>query len=595
MKFPYGICDFYQIITENYFYIDRTDRIRLIENTGKQLLFLRPRRFGKSLLLSMLENYYDVARAGQFETLFGSLAIGQNPTPLRNQYFVMKWDFSTVDPQGDVHQLKQTLHDHINIAIQNFARYYQGFLQDEVNLNPTNAIASFQSLLGVVRQTPYRLYLLIDEYDNFANEALMSQQAGERRYQDLLYGEGTLKTLFKAVKAAAAGAGLDRVFITGVSPIVLSDMTSGYNVAESVYLKPQFYDLCGFSEAEIEQTLKKIVQACQMPEERVAEAMLMMRSFYNGYCFSPGVETLLYNPTLALYFMKNFQETCRYPEQLLDRNLAMDRGKLAYISRIEGGGQLILDALNDASPLVIQRLEDRFGVEELLKTSKDTTFMASLLTYFGILTLAGQTVFRKTILKVPNQVVRGLYLEHIQEMLLLKSPHQAEIQSVAEALYGHGEMQPVCDFIESRYFKIFDNRDYRWSNELTIKTLFLTILYNDILYLIESELELDRTYADLILLRRPDVRQHALFDLLIEFKYVSLATASLDRDSARNLSLDELKALAPIQQSLAEAKAQLERYRQSLAQKYGQSLRLRQFAVVSVGFERLVWEAIEDP
>jgi len=281
VKFPYGICDFYQIITENYFYIDRTDHIRLIENTGKQLLFLRPRRFGKSLLLSMLENYYDVARAGQFETLFGSLAIGQNPTPLRNQYFVMKWDFSTVDPQGDIHQLKQTLYDHINIAIQNFERYYQDFLRDEVNLNPTNAIASFQSLMGVVRQTPYRLYLLIDEYDNFANEALMSQQAGERRYQDLLYGEGTLKTLFKAVKAAAAGAGLDRVFITGVSPIVLSDMTSGYNVAESVYLKPQFYDLCGFSEAEIEQTLKKIVQACQMPEERVAEAMLMMRSFYN--------------------------------------------------------------------------------------------------------------------------------------------------------------------------------------------------------------------------------------------------------------------------------------------------------------------------
>ena len=147
IKFPYGICDFQQIITQNYFYVDRTARIRLIEETGQQLLFLRPRRFGKSLLLSMLENYYDVARAGEFETLFGHLAIGQNPTPLHNQYFVMKWDFSVVDPQGDIREIKQALYNHINGAIEGFIAYYQDSLTHKVEIDPVDAIHSFQSLL----------------------------------------------------------------------------------------------------------------------------------------------------------------------------------------------------------------------------------------------------------------------------------------------------------------------------------------------------------------------------------------------------------------------------------------------------------------
>ncbi len=257
MKFPYGLADFYKIITENYFYVDRTDRIHLLEDVGDMLLFLRPRRFGKSLLLSLLENYYDVAKAEQFEHLFGRLAIGQNPTPMHNQYFILKWNFSVVDPQGEAPEIKRALHDHLNDSLKNFARRYQDFLPYEVEFNPDNDLSSLASALTATEATPYKVYLLVDEYDNFANEVLMAGQAdGQRRYETLIKSEGMLKTVFKAIKAGTEGRGIDRLFITGVSPVVMSDITSGFNIAENIYLDSTFNDLCGFWEDEVAQALQ---------------------------------------------------------------------------------------------------------------------------------------------------------------------------------------------------------------------------------------------------------------------------------------------------------------------------------------------------
>ena len=203
MKFPYGIADFYKLISKGYFYVDRTDRIPLIEEAGEQLLFLRPRRFGKSLLLSMLENYYDVAKADEFSKLFGHLAIGQNPTPLHNQYFVMKWDFSLISTQRDISHIRQSLHNHLNARIKIFGARYHKLLPDLPKIDKNDAIFSFELLLGALMLSPYNLYLLIDEYDNFANSVMMSSQSDSRsRYNALVQGEGLLKTVFKAVKSA---------------------------------------------------------------------------------------------------------------------------------------------------------------------------------------------------------------------------------------------------------------------------------------------------------------------------------------------------------------------------------------------------------
>ncbi|WP_295402423.1 AAA family ATPase [uncultured Thiocystis sp.] len=213
MKFPYGLSDFATLIQEGYWYQDHTDRIPRLEEAGRQLIFIRPRRFGKSLLLSMLEHYYDLNRADQFEALFGGLASGRAPTPLRNRFFVMNWDFSLIKSQGAVGDIEGALHQHLNDCIEDFARRYRGHFQDPISIHRENALSSWRSTLTAIAQTPHKLYLLIDEYDNFANEVLMAE-AGVDRYAGLLYGEGLLKDVFKAVKAAAGGQGL----IASLSP-----------------------------------------------------------------------------------------------------------------------------------------------------------------------------------------------------------------------------------------------------------------------------------------------------------------------------------------------------------------------------------------
>jgi len=195
----------------------------------------------------MLENYYDVAKAEQFETLFGTLAIGENPTAKRNQYFVMNWDFSSIDSSGEPDEIRQRMHDHINGSIEQFIAYYARFLDYDIFIDPNNAARSLQSVFAAVKQTPYKLYLLIDEYDNFANEVLMAGLSASReRYEALIYEEGALKAIFKTVKYGTKGLGIDRIFITGVSPVVMSDISSGFNIAENIYLQPDFNDLCGF-------------------------------------------------------------------------------------------------------------------------------------------------------------------------------------------------------------------------------------------------------------------------------------------------------------------------------------------------------------
>jgi len=594
MKFPYGISDFYKLITEGYFYVDRTDRLPHLEGLGDQLVFLRPRRFGKSLLLSMLENYYDVARADQFERLFGRLAIGRHPTPRHNQYFVLKWDFSVVDPQGEVREIRQALHNHLNNRLRFFADYYAAWLPSPIEIDPTDAISSLESALNAVRQSPHRLYLLIDEYDNFANEVMMSARAGGRqRYDALLHGEGNLKTLFKAVKSAATGGGLDRVFITGVSPVVLADMTSGYNVARSVSLHPALHDLCGFTEAEVATTLQDVATDCRFPPDRAAEALEMMRTFYNGYRFTYDAEEPIYNPTLALYFLQEFQERCQYPEEMLDSNLALDRNRLTYVSQLPGGGQLIHDAIAGDPPVSVDRLSDRFSVEDMLREDKEAGFNASLLYYLGVLTLAGRTPAGKLRLTIPNLVVRRLYAERLLDLLLPDRRQHDEGRRAADLLQQTGDLQPLCDFVEQRYFQALDNRDYRWANELTVKTAFLTLLFNDIAYIVDSEPALERTYADLTMIVRPEMRQYQLLDLLLEFKYVSLAEAGLSGEAARQLSTAQVQALPPVQARLAEARARLAGYRPALQAKYGDRLRLRAYVVVALGFDRLVWEKID--
>ncbi|SEH08414.1 AAA family ATPase [Candidatus Venteria ishoeyi] len=589
LKFPYGISDFEKLISESYYYLDRTDRIPLIEQAGMQLLFLRPRRFGKSLLLDMLANYYDLAKAEQFETLFGDLFIGENPTPLHNRYFVMKWDFSTVLPEEDTKQQKKVLYDYINQRILGCVADYADYL-DKVTIHD-DAMISFASLLKAIQKTPYKLYLFIDEYDNFANEVMMSQvnqtMHNPERYKALVHGEGLLKTVFKNIKAAATGNGLDRVFITGVSPVVLADMSSGYNIVVNIYRRQEFNDLCGFHETEVREILSQVIEHCKLSEERYEEAFKIMKDFYNGYCFSTQDKSEVYNPTLTLYFLDNLLRTCEYPEDLLDHNLAMDRNRLNYIAKLPHGAEVVENAVDESRPLAVPKLHDRFGIEDMLLHEQREKELASLLYYLGVLTMDGKVALGKLKLRIPNLVIHSLYVEKLRQLLLPKV-HDEDYQEAVEIFFLKGDLQPLCDFIEPR-FDVFSNRDYRWQAEIAVKTAFMMLLFDDRLYVVDSEPELKRCYADLTLIARPDARQYEILDHLLEFKFIKLTDLALSNEQVRELTTEQLKALPLVKTAFEQAEKQLKKYRLVIEKRHGTVLKLQTTAVVALGFERLLW------
>jgi len=588
MKYPYGISDFEKINTKDYFYCDRTDKIPLLEKSDFQL-FIRPRRFGKSLVLSMLENYYDVAKKDEFEEIFGGLKIGKTPTDLRNSYFILKFDFSCVDPTGSAEDVKKALFNHINACIIEFYKVYnyKGFELPAIEIDREDALFSMKSLITSARMTPYPVYLLIDEYDNFANTVMMGVQSSEGRYKALVHEEGPLRTFFKAVKASTSRSMFDRVFITGVSPVVMSDITSGYNIAENIYFEPEFNDLCGFKQNEIEDVLKNIVDKCGFEKEKIKEAVSLMQTYYNGYTFSHTANEQIYNPTLSLYFFKQFEKACSYPRKMLDSNLAVDEAKLEYIAQIPRGRDLLMSLVQKNQGVVISDIEDRFGIKEMLTDkSKDNTFLVSFLYYFGILTIAGDTEDLQVILKVPNLVMQSLYVKRVQKMLLPEPDARDDGKDAAKLVYQKGDMAPLCRFMEERYFKVFHNRDYRWANELTVKTAFLTLLYNDIIYIMDSEKEIDRRYADLTMIIRPDKRYGKVFDVLIEFKFVKLKSAGLSADQAKKLSEDKLCLIPEIVRQMEDGIKQVKEYGKKLEQRHG-NLRLQKFVVVALGFERI--------
>jgi len=625
LKLPYAIRDFYALITEDFLYFDRTDRISVMESLGKELIFLRPRRFGKSLWLSTLMNYYDIAKADEFERLFGRLAVGQTPTPLRNQYLVMKWDFSAIRSHGTIDQIEADLHLRINVWISNFFDRYREHLSANIQTHPS-ALATFDAALNIISRSPYKLYLFIDEYDNFANEVMMGQQGqNQKRYQDLVSGEGMFKTLFKNLKIAGSGDGLDRAFITGVSPIVMNDVTSGANVNEDVTWLPYFSDLCGFRQDEVSSLIHNLVNEGQLPAEKIDEVLEQMRVFYNGsqfvtrfpmgdidlqkssvpfQSFEKGemwYGTFLeiyrqdalqvYNPILVFYFLRNIQRFGYYPDNMLDNNLAPDYNKLVYISSHAKGEPLIRDVLNEAETVSVSDLSERWGVREMLDPDKQRERLATLLCYLGALTVGGKTDDGEIILDVPNLVMRKLYAERLLDLTFKTADERDEGHDAARQLFAQGNIEPLCTFIEKHILSVYDNRDYQGFNELALKTLFITLLHYNNLYIMDSEPALERGYGDLIMMIRPEMRHYSVFDLLIEFKFVPLSKlGKLTGQDIRAKSRDELVNLAAVKQAFDDAEAQLQNYRQTLEQKYGDALKLRTFAVVAVGVERLLWD-----
>ena len=603
MKNPYAVSDFEDIRINDYYYIDRTNKIGFIEGAGKYLLFLRPRRFGKSLWLTTLKNYYDIAKADDFEKLFSGLWIGDNPTSLQNKYFVMEWDFSCIDCSGSIKEVKNSVYEHINNTIENFVSYYQQMLQAKIKIVPNNAMSSFSSLLSAVRQTGHKLYLFIDEYDNFANEMIARRR--EHDYFTMTALDGFMKTIFKVLKYSTKGYGLDRMFLTGVTPILLSDVTSGANINTDIHIFPNFADLCGFTDEEIKTLIKDFASSMEknpmfpsnvFPKGKeiwIDNLYNLMKNLYDGYLFTNFFEKRIYNPSLVMYLLRQIEQFFgKLPENLIDHNLVADKSRLEFIADMDIGKDLILE-LNQNKTIEISKIKSRFGLNDMITESyKDRTFMGSYLYFMGMLTLGPKSRSGKQVLKIPNPVTQSLYIDGISRWLIPDIDKRERGLHEAEKFTTRGQLEPLRNYIEQQVFPNFHWRDRRWANELTIKTIFMTLLMDDENFLMISERQSRSGYADLAMLVRPDRREFDLIDILIEFKFIKTKDLKINKKKIKNSSDAELFELSEVEEKLKEAKEQAAKYSKELLDEFGDIVNLQTFAVISIGFERLLYKKI---
>ncbi|KPA18014.1 AAA-ATPase [Candidatus Magnetomorum sp. HK-1] len=606
MKNPYAISDFEKIRLNEFEYIDRTDRIPQIENVGQYLLFLRPRRFGKSLWLSTLKNYYDIKKKDIFDTLFSDLWIGQQPTPLANQYFVLKWDFSCVNCSGSNADIEQSLYNHVNSRIDRFASDYSHMLPSQIKIHPASGINSFESLLTSISKTPHKLYLFIDEYDNFANELMASRREDE--YYNMTDLDGFLKSFFKALKSATEGLGLDRMFLTGVTPILLNDITGGDNIKTDIHILPDFADLCGFTDNEIKQLIQTFAHSLETnpryqlidlnklftmgKNQWMEDLFQLIKNLYDGYIFSPYIDTRIYNPTLVMYLFKQLEQLYgQLPESLIDFNLIPDRARLEYIANLPEGKDLIME-LNQNKSIEIPKLTSRFGLTDMLeKSAKTREFMGSYLYFMGMLTMGHAfSSIKKKELKIPNPVTQTLYIDGIARWMIADPVNRDIGFKAAEQLLCYDKIAPLRKYIEKQVFPTFHWRDRRWANELTIKTIFMCLMMDEMNFLMISERQSRSGYADLAMIIRPDRRHLNLKDVLIEFKFIK--TKKLAVKDIKGQSDTALFKLDPVKEKLKDARSQAKTYSRELREEFGNGLKLTTYALIAIGFERLLYKKL---
>ncbi len=572
LSIPYGISNFQTIRDDGMLFIDRTAYIRAIEAADRNLLFLRPRRFGKSLWLSILEHYYDVRHAERFDALFGGLDIGRTPTPLRNTFLVLRLDFSSIDTSGDDERLRETLtwrtRGHVQMFIEDHRPWLSRVDESLAALarvgDPPDAL---RVALVAARVAGLPLYVLIDEYDNFTNELIATRQ--EERYKHLVTGTGLLKTFFKGIKEATGLGSVARTFTTGVNPLLLDDLTSGFNIATNLSLEPEFAGMLGFTAAEthalIELAVAEAPAGSALPP--ASEVVDLARAFYDGYRFHPEAEAL-YNPDMALYLLGALAKG-RLPSELLDQNLRTDIGKLDLVVR-KAGDFASLWAVVEGGGNVAARPVTAFGVNQLAERRN----FLSLLYYLGMLTFAEGAGAG---LRVPNYVIRTLYWTQVQRLAAQTLSFDG-VDAVATALsdmMGAGEAEPFFRLMLDQVIREASNRDLIHFNEAAIKTLALAFLTLSPDIAIFSEWETGGGYADLVIVPQPAV--HWLKRAwMIELKYLKQKD---DTPAAR-------------ERLLAEGQAQLHTYLQDERRmRYLGRYDLRTAVALFIDADELVWQA----
>lgn len=511
---PYGVADFVTVIEQNLYYVDKTMFIPELEKQPRNLFFIRPRRFGKSIFLSMLYSYYDCTQSHKFQSLFGNLWIGQHPTPLQGKYQVLFLDFSQIT--GNIDKLETKFNSYLSINLDAFVRQYSDYYQAEMEeiLAQEDFEEKMELIFKAAKAHQYHLYLIIDEYDNFTNVIL--NERGEKIYHAITHADGFYRDVFKKFKG-----NFERIFMMGVSPVTLDDVTSGFNIGWNISIKPEFDEMLGFSTTDVVEMFTYYKKHGSIPADSDIDAIVNdMKPWYDNYCFAKQAlkkKTRMFNCDMVLYYLRNYMDAGCPPEEMIDPNTRTDYGKmkkLLQFDKLDGERKGIIRKIAEEEQIVTQ-LYESFSAYQIPKAE----IFPSLLFYYGMLTIKG-TRGSKLILGIPNNNVRKQYYGYLEEEYQAKA--YVDVNQLTDYYYDmayDGKWEEGLRFMADAYAKVSSVRD-GIEAERNLQGFFMAYLNLNDYYITAPELELNHGYCDFFLL--PDLTHYASqHSYILELKVLS--------------------------------------------------------------------------
>ena len=529
LKMPYGISNYEKIINDGYYYVDKTMYIEKLENLPEtNIMFLRPRKFGKTLFTSVLENYYDKNKKESFEKLYGNTYIGKNPTKLKNSYCILRFNFSGINTENEETTMKG-FKEKVTISIEGFTKKY-GI---EFYINPEQTVEGMtRSLIEAfkIQKPQEKIYIIIDEYDHFANELL---GFNTEQFRNLVSKNGKVRKWYEILKEGTETV-VDRIFITGVAPITLDSLTSGFNIGTDITQDEEFNEMIGFTEEELKEILKN--QEISLKEQE--KIIPIMKENYDGYKFCLKAKNQIYNSNMCLYFLSRYIRLGEIPDKLIDTNIASDYSKIGkMLDLCKGENRLeILRKTVQGEPIVNTIIEKFNPAKEF--TEND---MISMLYYLGYLTISGELVGIPE-LTIPNKVMKEIYADYFMQMMDKEAEFRIDNnanQEILIQLAQEGRIDKIVEILKI-YLNNLSNRDLIKFDEKYIKLIFYCIAMNIKAYSTKSEMEVNRNYPDILLVPRDSSKGYKA--VMVEFKYIKKGE------------------VAKLEDKQKEAKEQIERY-----------------------------------
>ena len=533
-KLPYGISDYERIQEDGYYYVDKTSYIERLESIPEPyIIFLRPRKFGKTLFTSMLENYYDIRKKDKFEKLYGETYIGKNPTELRNKYHILRFNFSgidTTDGESTIRGFKREVASSIKLFVE---KYNLDFFVNEEQ-EAENILDNLFKAFQIQRETE-KIYVIIDEYDHFANELLGFNVA---QFKNLVSKNGKVRKWYEILKKGTESV-VDRIFITGVAPITLDSLTSGFNIGSDKTMDGNLNEMLGFTREE----LIEMIDVQGITKENKEEILPIMKEYYDGYKFSLYGKQNIYNSNMCLYFLKEYIQYERIPEKLVDMNIASDYSKLGkMLALCKGKEREKVIEKTVIGEGIISEITEKFN-PAMEFTEKD---LISMLYYLGYLTIANE-VFEKPELKIPNKVMKEIYSDYFLKILSKDADlviQESDYNEMLKEIALEGKIDKIIEVLKE-YLNNLSNRDYIKFDEKYVKLIFYCIAMNLKIFRLKSEMEVERKYPDILLI--PKNKEKGYKAVMIEFKYLKKEEANKLKEKQEE-GIKQLKEYAELEE-----------------------------------------------